>query len=261
MATTLLVMQHTPWEGPGKLLLAAASRHRLRLAIFRAWQDPLPDLQDYQGLIILGGSPNVDQEKQYPFLADEKVFIKEAVSRDLPCLGFCLGHQLLAHVLGARVGFNFAPSVGFITGFLTHAGREHPLFADLPRELILFKWHGQAVLEPLPHHLAVLATSGDCQVESFSVVGRPHIVGVQFDNHAVDPGDVATWLERDGKWLAALSEKKSIDPAMILAQARTLAPVLDKEFALLFKNWVGCVKNSRRAGRSGNRAQAAGFSD
>lgn len=242
MSRRLLVLQHTPWESPGKLLLAAAKRHRLQLDVARIWQEPVPGLTSYDGLIILGGSPNVDQERQYPFLIEEKQTIRQAISEDLPCLGFCLGHQLLAHVLGARVDFNFTPSVGFIKGFLTHDGREHPAFASMPSELTLFKWHGQAVLEPLPPHLSLLVTSGDCQVEAFSVKERPHILGVQFDNHAATPEDVANWLDRDGRWLASLNGKRGCEPAEILAEARERAASLARGFAALFRNWAGFVK-------------------
>ncbi len=238
MVKKILIIQHTPWEGPGRLLLAAGKRHRLHYDIFRSWQDPIPELGGYAGLVVLGGSPNVDQEKQYPFLVLEKQVLREAVDRDMAVLGFCLGHQLLAHVLGARIGNNPQPSVGFIPGFVTHEGRDHPVFHGLPRELFLFKWHGQAVQEPLPSQLALLATSGDCQVEAFSVKCRPHIVGVQFDNHAADPEDVGEWLARDSKWLASLSTAREIDPAGMLEHAREKGAALKKEFALFFKNWL-----------------------
>jgi len=237
MATNLLVFQHTPWEGPGEFLLEAAKRHNLRLHILKVWEQSIPEILSFDGLIILGGSPNVDQEKQFPFLRDEKLAIRQAIRADMPCLGICLGHQLLADALGAQVGGNFRSSVGFINGYLTHDGRRHPIFKDMPTTLTLFKWHGQAVLEPLPKHIEVLATSADCQIEAIAFAGHPHIVGVQSDNHAAAPRDVAFWLEKDAKWLASLSDPLP-DPAKIIADAEMRTQVSREQFTLLFKNWL-----------------------
>jgi GMP synthase (glutamine-hydrolysing) len=237
MAKNFLVFQHTPWEGPGEFLLDAARRHNVRLHLLKVWEQMIPEITSYDGLIILGGSPNVDQEKQYPFLRSEKHSICKAIKADLPCLGICLGHQLLADALGAHVGRNFQPSVGFINGFLTHDGRRHPIFKDMPATLSLFKWHGQAVLEPLPKHIEVLATSADCQIEAIAFTGHPHIVGVQSDNHAAAPKDVTFWLEKDAKWLASLPDPLP-DPAKIIADAEMRAQASMEQFTLLFKNWL-----------------------
>lgn len=254
MAKNFLVFQHTPWEGPGEFLLDVAKQHTMRLHILNVWEQSIPAITSYDGLIILGGSPNVDQEQQYPFLRSEKQTIRQAIKADMPCFGICLGHQLLADALGAQVGRNFRASVGFINGYLTHAGRRHPVFKDLPATLSLFKWHGQAILEPLPKHIEVLATSADCQIEAIAFVGHPHIVGVQSDNHAASPKDVAFWLEKDAKWLASLPTPLP-DPAKIIADAKTNTPVNRDQFGLIFKNWLNLQQGKRR-GRLPKRAEA-----
>lgn len=237
MAKNFLVFQHTPWEGPGEFLLAVAKRHNVRLDILKVWTHAIPEITSYDGLIILGGSPNLDQEQQYPFLRREKQTIRQAIKADMPCFGICLGHQLLADALGAPVGRNFRPSVGFINGYLTHAGRRHPAFKNMPATLSLFKWHGQAVLEPLPKHIDVLATSADCQIEAIAYAGHPHIIGVQSDNHAAAPKDVAFWLKKDAKWLASLPDPLP-DPAKIIADAELHTQASRDQFMLLFKNWL-----------------------
>lgn len=235
MASQFLVFQHGPWERPGRFLLQTAQQLDLRLKIVKVWQQPIPRLSRYDGLIVLGGSPNVDQERLYPFLAPEKQAIRKSIADGRPYLGFCLGHQLLAEALGAKVGPNFRPSVGFVQGFLTHAGREHPAFCGLPKAPTLYKWHSQTVLTPLPRHLAVLVTSADCQVEAFSAEDRPHLLGLQFDNHAADPNDVAVWLAKDQKWLASLP--LDCDPAAILNRAQQLQALLAREFRTLLTNY------------------------
>ena len=240
MATKIIVFQHNPWEGPGQFLLGAAKRCDIKFDIIRVWEEKIPELKGYKALIVLGGGPNVDQEKIYPFLAAEKKTIKKVIGADMPFLGFCLGHQLLADVLGAKVGPNFQSSIGFIQGFVTHEGRIHPVFNGLPQNLPLFKWHGQAVLEPLPGCINLLATSADCQVEAISLQGRPHILGLQFDNHAAAPENVKNWISMDAKWLATLRDRE-IDPVSLVEDARKYLATIRMQFTKLFDNFFSLI--------------------
>ncbi len=100
MARKFLVFQHNPWEEPGPFLLSAAKRHNIKIEIVRVWEETIPAINSYVAMIVLGGGPNVDQEHIYPFLTEEKKAIRKAIAQDLPYLGFCLGHQLLADVTG-----------------------------------------------------------------------------------------------------------------------------------------------------------------
>jgi GMP synthase-like glutamine amidotransferase len=235
MTKDFLVFQHMPWEGPGRHLLHSAERHGVEFHVVETWHQPIPDVRSYDGLIVLGGSPNVDQETQYPFLKDEKLAIRQVLEEDMPYLGFCLGHQLLAEALGASIGPNFTLSVGFTHGLLTQAGTEHPLFNGLPDTFPLFKWHSQAVLPPVPKTIQVLATSPQCQVEAISVDGRPHLIGLQFDNHAASVTEIRTWLHNDQAWL---SEPPSIDAGDIVRTARELEVFLGEQFDALFENFI-----------------------
>ncbi|MEW6595755.1 MAG: type 1 glutamine amidotransferase [Thermodesulfobacteriota bacterium] len=237
----LLVLQHSPWEGPGILLKKTAQKLRTELVIARVWAEPLPDFRRFAGLLILGGGANVDQEAQYPFLIEEKRLLRAAVAADMPCLGFCLGHQLLAQVLGATIGPNFCSSIGFTQGHLTHDGREHPLFSGIGQTVPLFKWHAQTALEPLPKHLVVLMTSAECQVEALSVIDRPHLIGLQFDNHAAAPEDVALWLQKDQKWLSSL-QTQDISPRAILDAAQVHAQRTAADLATLFANFLRLLR-------------------
>ncbi len=240
MTKKLLVFQHTTWEGPGKLLLDSANEHHTALKVVKVWKQPIPDLSHYDGLLVLGGGPNIDQERQYPFLVHEKRAIRQAIAEKRPYLGFCLGHQLLAEALGAEVGPNFRASVGFVTGHQTHDGREHPAFAGLPAKMKLFKWHSQAVKEPLPRHVTILATSADSVVEAISLDNYPNIVGVQYDNHAAAPEDVRRWLVRDKKWLTALPDIK-VDPEEVLAASQKYQAEVTEQFARFFANFLAMV--------------------
>lgn len=240
MARKVIVFQHNPWEGPGQFILSAAKHHKIKMDIIRVWEETIPALKDYMAIIVLDGGPNVDQEHIYPFLKDEKKIIKEALARDIPYLGFCLGHQLLAEALGAKVGHNFQPSLGYIQGFLTHEGKKHPVFKEIPQQIPLFKWHAQAVQEPLPSCVTILATSTECQVEAISLHGRPHILGMQFDNHAAAPDNVKNWITMDAKWLATIQDKE-VNPAQLMEDAQKHQATIRMQFTKLFDNFISLI--------------------
>ncbi len=238
MAKMFLTFQHMPWEGPGIHLLRSAKRWGVQLELIEVWRQPIPNLAPYDALIVLGGEPKVDQEEKYPFLKAEKAAIRQSIEQDRPYLGFCLGHQLLADALGANVGENFCRSVGFIEGQITKEGSHHPLLRRVPKAFPLFKWHAQAILPPVPKHIEVLVTSQECLVEAISVTHRPHIVGLQFDNHAATRANVTKWLEEDSKWL---SHSPSVNPSKVLADATLLEKSVGEQFEKLFGNFMKLV--------------------
>jgi len=229
------------WEGPGQHLIRSAEKFDVNLHIVEVWRQPIPDISLYDGLIVLGGGPNIDQEEQYPFLINEKMVIRRSIEElNMPYLGFCLGHQLLADALGARVGQNFRPNIGFINGQLTKSGLDHPLFHDISHPFPLLKWHSQAVLYPLPKQVEVLVTSADCEVEAISVKSRPHLIGLQFDNHAADYEDAEKWLEEDREWLSTLPVPAA-NPSSVLADAKRLGNIMKDQFEILFRNYVDII--------------------
>jgi GMP synthase-like glutamine amidotransferase len=228
-----LIVQHMAWEGPGGHLLAALAENQVGYEVARVWENPLPRLDPFVGLIVLGGSPNVDEEEEFPYLKPLKAMIRETVDSGRAYLGFCLGHQLLADVLGCRVGPMSRKSVGFVTGHLTPRGRNHSAFQGLPVDFPLFKWHGQGVYMPVPHGLAILATSAAIRVEALGIIDNPRVIGLQFDNHA-EARDTATWLAHDRDW--ALSDS-GVDPEALLSQARENEAVIGETFRRFLGNF------------------------
>ena len=153
-----LVLQHIDIEHPGIF------RDFMR-ADGIAWDtveldegDPIPPLDGYDALISMGGPMDVFEEDAHPWIADEKVAIREAVAeRDMPFLGVCLGHQLLAEALGGRVETMAEPEVGIMTVDLTEDGRTDPLLAGLDPTVTCLQWHGCAVTA-LPEGAVSLAS-------------------------------------------------------------------------------------------------------
>ncbi|MDE0409782.1 MAG: type 1 glutamine amidotransferase, partial [Alphaproteobacteria bacterium] len=136
------------------------------------------------------GPMDVFEEEEHPWLADEKVAIREAVAeRDMPFLGVCLGHQLLADALGGRVETMAEPEVGIITVDLTEAGRNDPMLAGLDPTVTCLQWHGCAVTA-MPEGGVSLASSPLCAVQAFRV-GR-HAYGLQY-HVELTPTTVSDW--------------------------------------------------------------------
>jgi GMP synthase (glutamine-hydrolysing) len=239
-AKSLLIVQHMEWEGPGQHLLSALLEAGINFQVAKAWEEPLPPMDPFAGLIVLGGSPNVDEEKEFPYLMPLQARIREVIAAGQAYLGFCLGHQLLGNVLGCRVGPLAQKSVGFITGELTPAGLAHPAFQGLPAQINLFKWHGQGVLPPLPAGISLLARSAAAPVEALGLIDNPRVVGLQFDNHAAAL-DVATWLRHDGEWALKGS---GADPEAMVTTAVAREPAMGQEFRRFMENFFRLIWGS-----------------
>lgn len=225
----LLVLQHSDLTGPGQLLLDLRGELGFSLHTVHIWREPAADFMEFDALIILGGHPNTDQEELHPYLKEEKRIIRAWMSQGKPCLGFSLGHQLLAEAAGATIGPSLNRSVGFINGHLTHEGRLHPLFANIATPLQLFKWHAQEIQMPLPRNMLLLATSQDCMVEAFCLEGRPHIIGLQCDNYLSYPHDIHG-LINDSTNPLATDPDITLNPEGLTDQA---AGLLDSNVQLL----------------------------
>jgi GMP synthase-like glutamine amidotransferase len=153
--------------------------------------EPIPDLDQFDALWVMGGPMDVWQEDEHPWLTAEKAVIREAViERAMPYLGICLGHQLLADALGGVVQPAARPEVGVFEIARTPAGERHALFAGLPQRPRVLQWHAAEVVEP-PAGAQVLASSSDCGVQAMAVGGRA--LGLQF-HLEVDHPTLEGWL-------------------------------------------------------------------
>ena len=136
------VIQHLASEGPG-LVAAVAPAHGVALDVRRMDRgDALPRAAALEGLVVLGGTMGVSDAPAYPHLAAEQRLLAEACARGLPVLGICLGSQLLAAALGARVFRGPAPEVGFGDVTLSPEGEQDPVFGPAGPKFPAFHWHG-----------------------------------------------------------------------------------------------------------------------
>jgi len=237
MAKRLIILQHALCKGPGKALLETAEKFDVKLNIVKLWRQPIPSLAKYDGLIVLDGGLPVAHGKNYSYAQNARKIIHDSLNEDRPYLGIGLGLHLLAQNHGAAIGNNYCTSIGFTTGYLTHKGRKHPIFRNIPTSLPIFKWHNQAIMPPMPPNIDILATSVDCQFEAISVPGRPHIIGLQFLNNAAAPKEVKRYLTKDNNWLSSVSPK-GVPHALIMADAENLHTQTAQHFAALFANFI-----------------------
>ncbi len=125
----------------------------------RPFEEALPEnLDGYSGLIILGGPMNVYQEREYPFLRAEDVLIKEALEKNLPTLGVCLGAQLIAKAAGAEVKKGSKKEIGWYKIRLTEEGKKDQVFSMFREEFRVFQWHGDTF--DIPNGAVKLAENG-----------------------------------------------------------------------------------------------------
>jgi GMP synthase-like glutamine amidotransferase len=129
----------------------------------------LPDRRDVDLLIVLGGPMSANDEATLPWLVPEKRFIREAIEAGTPVLGICLGAQLIASAMGARVFRNPQKEIGWFPIFSTHPGGQRDLF-HLPDELLVFHWHGETF--DLPPGAVHLARSAACAHQAFHIGAR-----------------------------------------------------------------------------------------
>ena len=172
----VLVLQHIACEPPGAfedvLAAAGADIHRVELDE----GDALPPWQDFVAIVAMGGPMSVNDDAELPWLTEEKQAIADAVRAGVPYWGSCLGVQLLAAALGARVYPGTQPEVGVLPVTLTDEGRSDPVFAGLPAEFLTLQWHGDTF--DVPEGGVLLASSPAFPNQAFRV-GRT-AYGVQF---------------------------------------------------------------------------------
>jgi GMP synthase (glutamine-hydrolysing) len=161
----------------------------------------------YDAIMVFGGAMHPDQDAEHPWLADEAVFIREALDREVPLLGVCLGSQLLARAAGASVRPTASPEVGWYDVRLNDAGRGDRVIGMLPGHVVAFQWHYYTFELPAG---AVLLAESDAAHQAYRLGERTW--GIQF--HAEVTGHM---LER---WLAEGAAELP-DPAVAQAETDT----------------------------------------
>ncbi|MGV9710524.1 type 1 glutamine amidotransferase [Gordonia sp. NPDC003424] len=187
----VLELRHAECESPGSY--GAGLMGLAPVTTVRAWRDPIPDdPASYSAILVMGGPMGAGDTALLPWLDDELTFLKSAVAQDVPVWGACLGAQLLARALGARVYRATTPELGVVDIALTDAGRRDPVWGtDAEPEFPALQWHFDTF--DLPEGATLLASSETCAHQVYR--HGPHM-GVQF-HLEVDVALFDQWLAVD----------------------------------------------------------------
>ena len=167
-------IQHVPFEGPGAIS-GWAERAGATVTGTKVYAgDSLPDPAETDLLVVLGGPMSVNDEAAYPWLRTEKEFLRHAVGGGHAVVGICLGAQLLASAMGARVYPNREKEIGWLpVSGVREIGRS---VLRLPQTFEAFHWHGETF--DLPAGAVPLARSTACERQAFQL--GEWVIGMQF---------------------------------------------------------------------------------
>ena len=168
--------QHVPFEGLGSIgEWISMNGHSLTVTKLFENAD-FPEISDIDWLIVMGGQMNVYDEEQFPWLKDEKRFIRQAIDAGKTVLGICLGSQLVSSALGAKVYKNRENEIGWFDIELTSLAQSGNLFFDMGSRIKVFHWHGDTF--DLPEN-AILLASSDC-TKNQAYVYKNKVLALQF---------------------------------------------------------------------------------
>lgn len=201
--------------------------------------EPIPPLEAYDFMVVMGGPMDVWQEDQHPWLIHEKAAIRRWVRQlNRPYLGVCLGHQLLADALGGTVGLMPKPEIGVMEIALTPDGIIDPVFSRLRPVIHGLQWHGAQVFS-LPADGTVLATNEHCAMQAIRIGACAW--GVQF-HLEVDETTMAEW-EAVPEYRRALEDAGHGGHQWLSEAVSRHAGTMDSDASALLSGVVGMVRS------------------
>jgi GMP synthase (glutamine-hydrolysing) len=234
----ILVLQHVAHEILGTLN-PLLKQHGLRIRYVNFHRDPnaQPSLDGYNGLIILGGPMGVYEQDKHPHLKIELKLIEEALKKNIPVLGICLGAQMLAHVLKADVKKGEHKELGWHDVHLKECASKDPLFEHFKSTEKIFQLHGDFF--EIPKSTEHLAFSKIFDGQAFRYGQKAY--GMQF-HLEVDAAMVNRWLnvraikeDIDSTHGLVTNEKIQADTALFIERSLSLSEKTFLEFIKLFE--------------------------
>ncbi|CAN5443329.1 hypothetical protein BH10PSE7_BH10PSE7_07290 [soil metagenome] len=231
----LLVFQHLDCEHPGIFRQFLKEDGIDWTAVELDQSEPIPRLEDYDMLWVMGGPMDVWDVEEHPWLVAEKRAIRRWV-RELkrPFLGVCLGHQLLADALGGTCGPQRPAEIGILDIQLTEEGRRDPIFAGMAPVQKALQWHSVRVAQP-PDDAVILASSGLCACQAMRIGN--HTYSMQY--HVELEADTIPNWGRVPAYADALEKargKGALDG--FIRDAEPLMPQFMKDARQLYRNFI-----------------------
>mgnify|MGYP002468998901 FL=1 len=227
MATPqVLILQHVPWERPGRILsnLEDIGLETVTMNIVDKKKPDLPDFGELAGVVIMGGPMGALDYDKYPGLKAEAKLARAAVASGKPILGVCLGHQIIATALGAQLRKGDAPEIGFAP---IKRADKHDFFSMWDKQLTVLHWHND--VGSLPEGAQPLARSAKTKVQAFRFGSA---LGMQF-HLEVTPTLLEEWLDESSmvKDLKAAGGSKSQLREQFAQYDQLLQPLAEQVFS------------------------------
>lgn len=238
----ILVIQQAEHEDPGAFA-ETAGRLDVGLRVVRVWLgEPVPrNPGAHPAVLIMGGAMNVGEVERYPFLADEMKLVRQCVARRKPLLGICLGSQLIAAALGARVYAGPVKEIGWHALTLTPEAQRDPLFEGFPSEQTVFQWHGQTF--DLPAGAMRLAGSAAFHNQAYRL--GECAWGIQYHLETT-AAHVRDWIEHGTDEYAGLGY---VDPQAVIRDIPLYEPVCRSMADSLFSRFIRIARSAAEGGK------------
>jgi GMP synthase-like glutamine amidotransferase len=180
----IIALQHVDFEGTGLIDEWAATRGH-SISLHQCFGTaPFPTTADMDMLVIMGGPMSIHDEQEYPWLIHEKALIKHAIEQGKYVVGVCLGAQLIANVLGAKVYKNSVREIGWFPVALSDDALGTPYISGLNSAMTVLHWHGETF--DLPERAVHLMSSAACHNQAFSY--NAHVLALQFHLEMTEAG-------------------------------------------------------------------------
>jgi GMP synthase (glutamine-hydrolysing) len=237
----LLVLQHIACEHPGAFSDVIDERGVEAVAVELDRGESPPDWRRFDAVLAMGGPMGANDDHEHPWLTIEKRLVRDAVDAGVPFLGVCLGVQLLAAALDARVYSLDRAEVGVLPVQLTAEGRRDPLFGGIDEPLVSLQWHGDTF--DLPPGTARLARSPLASNQAFRAGERAY--GVQF--HLEVTGAMAREWGQVAAYRRSLRETLGEERgAAFIADVERRGGDLHPSARRLFANWLDIASGASR---------------
>jgi len=225
----ILIIQHLTIEGPGLFKEILSSLGIKTVTIDFEKKMSLPNINDFRGIIVMGGSMNVYETGKYPFLLEEEKFLKQAIKKGLPTLGICLGAQMLAKVMGARIKKSPVKEIGFYDLSFTPLANADPLFLGINKDkLKVFQWHEDTF--DLPKKAALIIQGDTCVNQAFRF--DEYVWGFQF-HPEITESLIADWCKD--------SKDPMVDEQAFLQDYKKYKKEYKEQARLITENFISSV--------------------
>ena len=232
-----IVLQHIKIEDPGyiKDLMLADGWNLTTIELDEG--DKIPkNLNEFDAMLCMGGPMDTWMEKEFPWLIEEKLRIKEFVlDMEKPFLGFCLGCQLLGEVVGGQVVKSSIPEIGILDINFSKDKKQDKLFSSFPDKIKALQWHSYEVKNIEKNkNVTLLASSPSTKYQIFKY--KKHAYGIQFH--------IEVKNNTVGDWGCVPEYKSALETQLgkgalekFDKEAKTNMAAMNKYSSILYKNF------------------------